>query len=681
MERATFELLSIVILSLIHSHLGCNVTRNAVLLGDLFLEYTSVDGTTYALTSNNNFQSEEYLRLVHKNGVMGYLPTNICKFPNMIKIDLSQNRIRLVGNISCLVNLEELNLKKNSLTNIYNKTFSQLKKLMFLDISENRIKYLDPFSLAAPTLNIQYLNASCNELTSLDITNIVMSGPFCTRDFSHNQMTELTNVLDLLLNVSVTYGPGMVYMSNNPFQKWPDFRKLGVQNLTMLGTLLKFGFDFRGTNFSCDCEMVPFLEIAVEVIKDIWRDYFEVKCTSPPNLMGKPIIALVKNGSLDQFVCTKDVEEGCPVECTCVEQPSKSRLVVDCEGKGLIELPKHLPNTSLAYELNVCDNEITILDTRCYLEKVAIMNASNNSFKRVEDEAIKRLNNYLPSQSMDLRNIVLFCDCNNLWVSDWLDVRHISSDSIFCNTENHGRVEAIYLKDLLLHECQRLNLTNAIICISLATAIILFGLPSFLLYHFKYELRILFRRHDPSIWEYDYDIYLSSDEGNDTVCVWIRQVLLPYLQNFGYRIYLPMRDCLPGQIAEDEARDILRKTRCFLVILSESYLRQEGRPRTEIEWKYAWDMYLKDRHRKIVMINFDYLPTNLVQQRQIKAFVRVGKALDFGNRDGRHLENVQRAIGSGSNRSIYLKNTKPWFNIGILKSRNKVNFEPQKSMA
>ncbi|KAL3873389.1 hypothetical protein ACJMK2_036517 [Sinanodonta woodiana] len=699
MGHATFELFSIMMLSMVSSNLGCNYTRIAVLPSDLFLEYTTVDGATYALTSNNTFQSEEYFRLVHNNGVMGYMPTNICNFPNIIKIDLSYNRIRYVGNISCLVNLEELYLTQNSLTTIDNKTFSQLKKLLFLDISVNKIKHLDPFALAASNLNIQYLNASYNQLTSLDITNIIMSGPFCERDFSHNTIKNLTNVLDILLNVNVTYGPGMVYMSNNPFEKWPDFRKLGVQNLTMLGTLLEFGFDFRGCNISCDCDMEPFLELAEEVIKKIWRDYFEVECSRPPNLEGKLIPDLVKNKSLDLFVCTKDVEEGCPVECICVEQPSKSRFLVDCKGKDLSEWPRYLPNTSFVYELNMCDNKITILDPRYYLEKVSVLNAANNSFQRIEDQTIERLNNvknlslsyntiyylpkniqYLPSQSIDLRNVVLFCDCDTFWVSDWLDVRHISSDSIFCNTEHHGRIEAIHLKDLLSHECQKLDLTSTIICIALATAIILFGLPSFLIYNFKYELMILFRRQDPSICEYDYDIYLSLDEENDTVCVWIRQVLLPYLQNFGYRIYLPLRDCLPGKIAEEEARDILRKTRCFLVILSESYLQQDGRPRTEIEWKYAWDMYFKDRHRKIVMINFDFLPTKLVQQRQIKAFVRVGKALDFGNRDGNHLDNVQRAIGSCKKRSTYDKNRKSLFNIRMLKPRNKVTFELQNSM-
>ncbi|KAK3609205.1 hypothetical protein CHS0354_003185 [Potamilus streckersoni] len=546
-----------------------------------------------------------------------------------------------------------------------------------------------------------YLNASYNELTSLDITNIVMSGPFCERDFSHNQMTELTNVLNQVLDPDINYGPGIVNMSDNPFQRWPDFRKLGVQNLAMLGTLFDFGFDFRGANFSCDCEMEPFLELAKEVIKKIWLDYFDVRCARPPNLKGELIIDLVKKNKLDLFVCTIDAENGCPVNCKCTEQPSKSRFIVDCQGKGLRELPQNLPNTSFAYELDVRDNEISVLENRNYLGQITVLKASNNSLQRLDDEAITTLlttanvtlaNNtdliyyfpktiqYFNSHSIDLQNVVLFCDCDTLWLSDWLDVRQIGSDSIFCQTQNHGRVRAINLKVSLLNECETLSFTSAIVSIFLASAIICFGVPSLLIYNFKYELSILFRRNDTSICEYQYDIYISSDEGNDQLRVWIQQVLMPYLQTFEYRMYVPMRDCLPGNIAEEECKNILQKTRCFLVILSKSYLCQEGRPRTEMEWKYAWDLYLNDKHRKIVMINFDHLSAKLVRPRQIKAFLRVGKVIDFGNRDGMHLYKVQKAVGSEKKKSKDLRNRRPIFSIRILNFRNQVDFQRQISM-
>ncbi|KAK3609204.1 hypothetical protein CHS0354_003184 [Potamilus streckersoni] len=670
MDRATFDLVSIFILTLIPSHFACNVTRNVDILSDLYLEYTSMDGASLALTSNNSYHSEKYFRLVHQNGVIGYLPTNICNFLNTIRIYLSHNRIRLLGNISCLINLEELDLNNNRLTTIDDKTFTRLKKLLFLDISENRIKHLDPLSVASPNLNIQYLNASYNEMTSLDITNIIMSGPFCERDFSSNKIKDLTNVLDQLLDPNNTYGPGMVYMNDNPFQRWPDFRKLGVQNLAMLGKLFDFGFDFRGANFSCDCEMEPFLEIAEEVIRRTWVDFFHVKCASPPNLQGELIIDLVKENKLDLFVCTIDAENDCPVNCKCTEQPSKSRFLVDCQGKGLRELPRSLPDSSFEYELNVCYNVISVLDNRNYLGNIAVLKICNNPLQKVNDEAIKNLLNarsvslanntdliyylpktiqYFPSHSIDLKNVILLCDCDTLWLSDWLEHHQTSSDSIFCETENHGRVNGIHLKGLLLKECKELPSKIVIVCVCLASVLILFGVTSYFCYNFKYELAILFRRHDDSICEFQYDIYISSDEGNDQLRAWIQLVLLPFLQTFEYRIYFPVRDCMSSNIAEEECKNILRTTRCFLVILSERYLCHEGRPRTEMEWKYAWDLYLNDKHRKIVMINFDHLSASLVRPRQIKAFLRLGKVIDFGNRDGMHLFNMQSAIGEPLN--------------------------------
>ncbi|KAK3584022.1 hypothetical protein CHS0354_025100, partial [Potamilus streckersoni] len=152
---------------------------------DLEVEYTSVDGDSAVMILDDVAKVNYSLQLVHIHGSMGYLPENICQYTATVKIDLSDNKIRLIGNISCLVNLELLNLKRNVLTRLSNVTLVHLLKLKTLDISENQILEIEPNAFVGPNLNISCVNASYNYFTEVDVTNVVSVGYFCVRDYSH----------------------------------------------------------------------------------------------------------------------------------------------------------------------------------------------------------------------------------------------------------------------------------------------------------------------------------------------------------------------------------------------------------------------------------------------------------------------------------------------------------------
>ncbi|KAK3593810.1 hypothetical protein CHS0354_014355 [Potamilus streckersoni] len=637
-------------------------------LGNIEVEYISVEGDSVVMIVNNSSKETDPLQLIHKYGVMAYFPTNICMYTTLVKIDLLENKIRFISNISCLISLEILNLKGNDLKSLVNTTFVDLKQLISLDVSENKIMEIEPYAVVGPNLNVLYMNASNNSLTSVDITNIVMSGHFCIRDFSNNQVSKLTNLLDIVFDTNKTYGPGIVTLKDNPFLTWPEFDKLGIPNLSELGALFDFNFNFQGANFVCDCKMEPFLSLAEDVVKKIWTNVHDVNCTNPPSLKDISILNLTRNGRLDEFVCPIDSENDCPPKCNCTEQPKKSRLIVDCQDVGLTELPHRLPKSSFSYELNVCNNNISVLDARYYLKNVSVLKICNNELQIIDTDAIDVIKNitnlslannggflqslprsiqYLPGDSLDLRNLVFFCDCDTIWVSEWLQFRQVDSDTVYCHTESYGRLKAIDFEHVHGDKCKVKDFKTVIISICIAVVLILVVVTSMISYKFRYELRILFRRQDNSVCEFKYDIYISFDENNDRLLTWVKKILVPFLDNCGYQTYLPMRDCLPGDITEEEAQNVLHETKCFLVVLSSSYLCQQGRSRTEIEWKYAWDLYVRDKYRKIVLINFDHLPASRVDPPKIKAFIRVMKALDFRNRDGMHLSDIARAIGNG----------------------------------
>ncbi|KAL3866578.1 hypothetical protein ACJMK2_043866 [Sinanodonta woodiana] len=662
-----------VLLAFLHSSFGFHGCQSGMLdkgktlqLKQIEIEYTSVDGESIVMIVENTTNGNDSMQLMHTYGVMTYFPTNICNYSTLATINLFENKIRYISNISCLMGLEILNLKRNRLTRLSNTTFLGLTQLIALDISENKIIEIEPYALVGLNLNISYINASKNSLTSVDITNVVMSGPFCFRDFSNNQVSKLTNLEGIVLDTNKTYGPGIVTFQDNPFLTWPEFDKLGVEHLVDLGTLFDFGFNFVGANFTCDCKMEPFLSLAENIVNRIWRNVHDVKCTNPPNLKGMSVLNLTRTGRLDEFVCPISVENGCPIKCNCTEKSRQRMLIVDCQDLGLTTLPDHLPKTSFSYELNVCNNNISVLDARDYFKNVSVLKICNNQLQKINVAAIDVIKNitnlslannggflqslprsiqYLTADSLDLRNLTIFCDCDTIWISEWLQFRQVDSDTVYCHTESYGRIKAIDFKDVHGDKCNVKDFKTMIISICIAVVLILIVVITVISYKFRYEIRILLRQQDNSVGKFKYDIYISFDENSDRLLKWVKQILVPFLDNCGYCTYLPIRDCLPGNISEDDARNVLHETRCFLVIVSSNYLCQEGRPRSEVEWKYAWDLYSRDKYRKIVMINFDHLPASRVDPPAIKAFIRLRKVLDFSNRDGEHLNHIAREIG------------------------------------
>lgn len=100
--------------------------------------------------------------------------------PNLTFFSLDNNQISEISNLDCLPSLSHLTLKKNRLNKLETIV---AKKLVLLDLSENQIETLEPFSKldALETLNVQMnkINAvdevrHISDLPSLE--NLVLTG-------------------------------------------------------------------------------------------------------------------------------------------------------------------------------------------------------------------------------------------------------------------------------------------------------------------------------------------------------------------------------------------------------------------------------------------------------------------------------------------------------------------------
>ncbi|XP_045173854.2 protein toll-like [Mercenaria mercenaria] len=658
------------------------------------MEYVSALGNAIVLHEEDVNISKVY-KIEYPNEELSEIPINICNdghysdrtlnniitsahdlanitafWPRIVRIDLSNNRLLQISDLNCLTALDTLDLSSNRIEHLSNTSFTNLTHLRVLSLHHNRIQSMDISIIAAKSMHLSHIDLSENELENLDITNFISENPFCSLDYSRNEIQELTNVLNISLNTSKHYESGVVSLQGNLFHIFPDFKELlNLNSIEQLGTVLDLGFDFRDTTIGCDCVLEPYMEKAKNFVKTYWRDYFDVKCDSPPRLKGMSVI----NVTLDDFVCDLKPNKGCPPGCSCLDIPSKGTLFVDCVNNGLTKFPE-LPVSKYSHNinLNLSGNKITHIGNVSYLDKITNLDLSQNQLEEINEKAAKALENanidlsgnsrlvslpqaiqYRNMCSIHMNNLILDCGCDSKWMENWMDVKscHKSNDFL-CRVEEHGVMPAKdFSVDML--NCFTKDLFLVTVSAAVASFIITLVISATLLFQFRYEVLVIllkFRQKNANAIRpvFNYDAYLSFDTENEDLQKWVYMTLIRHLEAKGYKIFLPPRDLPFGEVRTTATINVLQSTRTFVLILSESYLNQEDQVWTNNEWKYGWNMYKKDPQKNIVLINYDHVSSFDVNHPQIKAFLRVGSQIEFVNVQRNILEQISEKLGPKS---------------------------------
>ncbi|XP_060573721.1 slit homolog 1 protein-like [Ruditapes philippinarum] len=636
----------------------------------------------------------EVYKIEHQDADMTEIPSNLCnwdtesslqdKYPDefqnikpfwgkIVKIKFENNKIKRLPNINCLVRLDEMNLRNNQLQHVSNTSFTNLRNLRSILMSGNQITEIDPNILISQSLSyLFHVDFSKNVMSKLDVSNMFTLYPFCNIDYSSNEITDLVNEGDFTMDIEKSYGPGYVGVSNNKLSTWPDFQTLfRLDDITQLGRLIYFGFDFRGMSLVCDCNVQQFLEKAYNIINALWRSYMNLTCSEPASLAGHLVWDIYKKEP-EKFVCP--VEDGCDPRCTCVDEPKKNTSFIDCSNSDLKWLPG-IPYSRFSYfvALNVSNNQISTIGNVSYLHRISILDISRNNLKEINTIAnhldnatyIDISNNprlrQLPQMfqyhnvcSRHMKNLQISCDCQSKWIEKWVHSRSCNEfqDYFFqCEIPKIGIRRAVDFNPEDL-ECspEGFLFYFEIIIAGVILSLVLIGI---LVYTFRYELLILCLRmrqksRNIVVPLNEYDVFLSFNDADDDVDGWVNSILVPELTNAGYSVFQPNRDVAFGSERDSEIIDILSKTHNFLTIMSESYIQESEdgmRSWTENEWKYGWNNFKSDRSKNIVLVNFDYLSSFDVNQPQIKAFLRVGCTVDFKNYDRKIMQQIFEKLG------------------------------------
>ena len=170
------------------------------------------------------------------------------------------------------------------------------------------------------------------------------------------------------------------------------------------------------------------------------------------------------------------------------------------------------------------------------------------------------------------------------------------------------------------------------------------------LYLFRYEIYLLKRKYISRKLHHKigclpkFDAFISFNEDNESLRIWVLSVLSKALETSGYRIYIPCRDLPLGLVKEELILDAVVNTRNYIVIPCDDY-KVGGTPWTQIEWKYIWHSFKEQLERNIIIVNFDQIEVGDEMHKQLRAFIRLGHDIDFSNINHNLMKEVKKRLG------------------------------------
>ncbi|XP_071150508.1 protein toll-like [Mytilus edulis] len=380
----------------------------------------------------------------------------------------------------------------------------------------------------------------------------------------------------------------------------------------------------------------------------------KLTCEHPPFLRGRRIF----NISADLFVCNISMKDKCPFNCSCFEQPSRSRVVVNCSMRGKYKLPSVLPERNRLH-IDLSHNSITVFEYRTYLDKTYSIDLSYNRIKRVDpfifeilkisninlkhngiSQIHKNVQLFKNKRTVQFGNITITCSCEMKWIQVWLENqnrRRRGNNVITCRFPDKTLRQFLSLNFVPIKNRDQL-------CNIYLTR--------------KYEIYLLSRNfksryfgrfnNKTSQQPNKFDVYLSLNAENYNTMKWVTTGLVKNLERNGFRVCLPPRDFIPGDVQVEQIFTEVAISNSYLVILSDDYLKSQI---NMIEWNQIWTHFKSNNPRRIVVVNYDILDSSHIKDRRLKAFVRVGQTFDFCNFDNKLLEDLEIRLRT-NNRQI-----------------------------
>ncbi|XP_036324422.1 protein toll [Rhagoletis pomonella] len=517
-----------------------------------------------------------------------------------------------------LYQLEELNLRNNSIMYIFNDWKTQLLELQKLDLSYNNITIFHDQDLQFLSRHSVEVNLTHNLIHEINFNTIkIMDAPFADR------------VVHIDLN-------------NNPLH--------------------------------CDCLMLPFLQFVFGEFKDKFEYKIDLttsnlQCAGPPALKDKHMHEL----SYMELVCPLDDSASsvkrCPRGCECWVRPHDLMLLLNCSNGNMTRLPT-LPHEPLlkGIELFVENNNIARLPlaTTSGYADVKRIHAAGNQLRQIDvnnlpvglqyldvrHNMLQRLNisvlNFLNSSSaiegLLLSHNAWVCDCEakplleftqNAAVLQKLSVRDFNQ--MRCAVDSAKPQHVQLFKDISVADICPTEI-GLVIAFGIIIALLglLIGICVALFYKYNQEIKVFLYAHNWCLWfvteeELDkdkkYDAFVSYSHKDEA---FIADYLVPELEHgpIPFRLCVHVRDFIVGGCIPEQIVRSVDESRRTIVVLSQNFIESVW---ARMEFRAAHQSALNEKRNRLIVIIYSDIENIENLDSELQAYLKTNTYLKWGD--------------------------------------------------
>ncbi|XP_034666295.1 protein toll [Drosophila subobscura] len=490
------------------------------------------------------------------------------------------------------------------------RMFRGSEKLRLIRINGNYDLESLPGQLFGDQANLSVLDLSCNGLSRLSEQVFYGLGNLTVLDLSKNRLTNLSSTIFIpltSLNVLVLNKNSLTALSPSVFRDVRSLNFIDMTNTQFYGATLVMSFE-------------------------------AIVCTN------------------DETCQYKSEEWQCDQRCICWVQRNSRKLIVDCRGTSLAELPvlphttlvstvvkvsnnslTHLPASSQhAGYANVSalllgDNQITSLGTGAQLPvNLSYLDVRRNQISVVSEEFITFLQQENNSMTISLSGNPLICDCDALPLLFFVRTSPQRVDDIGdlqCSRQNKAlqQMDAFEL-------CPSYVLL--ISCIVGGLVIVVCLISVFYLM-FQMELKIWLYNNNLCLWwvseeELDkdktYDAFISYSHKDEELI----SKLLPKLESgpHPFRICLHDRDWLVGDCIPEQIVRTVDDSKRVIIVLSQHFIDSVW---ARMEFRIAYQATLQDKRKRIIIILYRELDNMNGIDSELRAYLKLNTYLKWGD--------------------------------------------------
>ncbi|CAL7933908.1 unnamed protein product [Xylocopa violacea] len=573
---------------------------------------------------------------------------------NLSKLNLSKNHLTSISRylFSNLKNLQVLDMQENQLKTIEDSSFYPLVNLRVAIFSNNHLTLsssLSPF-LQSPfyhCLSLEELHLKNNNISEIFNDWMMNSLKLRILDLSFNQIKfiETEDLQFFSNNIKVDLRHNKIERVNLKLAESVAISQQTARNVIIL---------IDDNPIVCDCYLYNFLRYLDGDMHPYVQNYFHIRpdnltCQSPKWLKD------IKVTDLHSKSLKCQVSEHCPEKCSCWVRPSVKAFLVDCSNRNLTSVPRNVTfPRDYQLELNFSNNKLTRFEIDANNTQISKLLLSNNNIYDVsvnelplnlkvlelDNNNISRLNpevlNFMNASSMTLtlHGNPWICDCNAIDFLSFVQTKvNQITDSLSISCKD---IATPMLKMIATDLCP--TDTIMIVGASLAIAIsgLIIGLLAALYYRYQQEIKVWLYAHQCCLWlvtedELDkdklYDAFISYSHKDEDFVV---NELVPKLENGPrpFKLCLHFRDWLAGEWIPTQIARSVEDSKRTIVILSPNFLESVwGR----MEFRAAHSQALSEGRARVILILYGEIgPTDDLDP-ELKAYLSMNTYVKWGD--------------------------------------------------